>query len=110
MAKAKNGARLLYKDWRPMRHGDIYRALGLDPKAALPVAGFPSTLIQGVVVRIEAKIAGKNQDGERTRACCPACGRWFGFARLRQHFAAYPSDVAERAVVGMFSRAQESQR
>lgn len=79
--------KLLYRpDGHPMTHADIYRAMGLDPKKKLPDEGVLAVrMIDGVAVVIERKIPGKAQDGERTRAQCPECRRWFGFARLRQH-------------------------
>jgi hypothetical protein len=80
--------RLLYRNGNPMRCDELYAAMGV-PSNRLPDAGWPAMRVQGVVVRIEAKIAGKNQDGERTRACCPECQKWFGFARLRQHYVVH---------------------
>jgi hypothetical protein len=81
-------------DGREMRHDEIYAAMGLDPKKKLPDEGVLAIrMIGGVAVMIEPKIPGKAQDGERTRAQCPACRRWFGFARLRQHYVVHEREA-----------------
>lgn len=88
-----SGRKLLCRaDGQPMRHDEIYQAMGLRPKERLPDRGMPLRFIDGVAVRIEPKIKGKAQDGSRTRARCPVCELWFVFDNLRQH---YP--VHERA-------------
>ena len=81
--------RLLYnRAGNPMRHDEIYAAFGLEG-TRLPDAGRLAMRIEGIAVAIERKIPGVCQDGERTRAQCPACDRWFGFARLRQHYVVH---------------------
>lgn len=69
---------------RPLRHGQIYEALGLNPKAHLPKDGVVYRYIGNVCVWVTAK-TDKAQDAARTRCLCPVCFREFTAGKLHQH-------------------------
>jgi hypothetical protein len=84
-------------DGWPMRCDEVYAAMGLPRR--LPDHGTPVKIVQGIACVLEPKLDGINQDGNRLRAACPDCGRWFGFARLRQHHRACARKPVSRETV-----------
>jgi hypothetical protein len=70
----------------PMRHKELYEALGLDPKRHLPDAGLPERMVGNVRCWVVPKIPGKSQDAARVKCICPHCNKWLTAGKFHQHF------------------------
>ena len=73
-----------------MRHYDLYEALGLNPKKHLPAEGLPMQHIGNMVVWVDPKIPGMNQDAKRVWCCCPHCHKIFTAGKFHQHMKVHP--------------------
>jgi hypothetical protein len=68
-----------------MDHRELYEALGLDPKKHLPKEGLGPRYIGNVLVWVDPKIPGRNQDAKRVWCRCPNCGKVLTAGKLQQH-------------------------
>jgi len=68
-----------------MHWPDLYEALGLNPKRHLPQEGLSPRMVGNVLVWVDAKVPGKNQDAKRVWCKCPVCEKTFTAGKLHQH-------------------------
>jgi hypothetical protein len=68
-----------------MRWDQLYMALGLDPKRHLPAEGLGPQFVGNVLVWVDPKIPGRNQDAKRVWCRCPDCERVLTAWKLQQH-------------------------
>jgi hypothetical protein len=76
----------------PMRHDEVYQALGLDPKKHLPDAGHSGGMVGNVFVWVLPKKPFA-QDAARTWCACPACGKPFTAGKLAQHMKVHREEM-----------------
>jgi hypothetical protein len=83
----------------PMRHKELYEALGLNPNRHLPEAGLSDRMVGNVRCWVIPKIQGKSQDAARVKCQCPHCGKILTAGKFHQHFKTMHTQVKRTLVV-----------